>query len=100
MLFFGILRGSCRGQRRQRQPPVAWIQVASSTELASTPAGRTSSSAAPIISIMLILVEMISSKFNLFQHIFNLEFQFISTSGFNVFQLFQRIFGQKYVENG
>jgi hypothetical protein len=39
-------RGSHRGQRRQRQPPVAWIRVASSTELASTPAFRTSLSAA------------------------------------------------------
>ncbi len=33
----------------------------------------------PAISIMLILVEMYSTKFNLFQDIFSLELQFIST---------------------
>jgi hypothetical protein len=42
----------------------------------------------PAISTILILVEMSSTKFNLFQHIFNLEFQFMPTY-FNI--RFQRI---------
>jgi hypothetical protein len=50
----------------------------------------------PAISIILILVEMSSTKFNLFQHIFNLEIQFISTDFKREFQFISTDFNQEF----